>query len=201
MPRPQTISDEEILDTARAVFLELGAQTSTAVVAKRLGISQAVLFQRFGTKEQLLIEALKPREEPAFIGHLRQGPDDRPLPEQLLALAREFSSFLRELTPCVAVMRSAGIDFAQVWKGKPEEAPPLRTQRLMADWLRKSQDAGQLSEEVDPESAATVFLGSLQIRPFIAHVVGSELPVPEHDPYLEQLVSILWQGMSPREEP
>ena len=56
--RPRKISDEDILDVARECLLEQGVNVSTQVIAKRLGVSQATLFKRFGTKVKLLQMAL-----------------------------------------------------------------------------------------------------------------------------------------------
>jgi AcrR family transcriptional regulator len=199
MPRPRNITDEEILETARAVFLEQGARVSTAVVAKRIGISQAVLFQRFGTKENLLIEALKPPKNPKWAELLRRGPDDRLIPEQLLEIAQAISLFLRDAVPCIAVMKSAGVDFDQVWKSELKEAPPFRAQRLIGEWLDRAQQQGKITSRITTVDLATAFAGALQARPFMAHMASIELPPVESDPYLESLVEIIWRGVAPEE--
>jgi len=60
MGRPKTISDEDILTEARAAFLAEGHAVSTRVIAKRVGLSQATLVQRFGTKDALFVAAVQP---------------------------------------------------------------------------------------------------------------------------------------------
>jgi AcrR family transcriptional regulator len=60
MPRTKTITDDEILAVARSLFLKEGAKASTRTLAKRAGISEAVIFQRFGTKEYLFFTAMVP---------------------------------------------------------------------------------------------------------------------------------------------
>jgi AcrR family transcriptional regulator len=50
MPRKKTITDEEILSVARSLFLKEGAKASTRTLAKIVGISESVIFQRFNTK-------------------------------------------------------------------------------------------------------------------------------------------------------
>jgi len=49
MPRPAKIKDEEILAAAREVFLEKGIRATTAEVAKRAGIAEGSIFNRFAT--------------------------------------------------------------------------------------------------------------------------------------------------------
>jgi hypothetical protein len=42
MARPVTISDEQILDAARAVFTEKGPRATTAEIAERAGVSEGI---------------------------------------------------------------------------------------------------------------------------------------------------------------
>src|SRR4051812_27181413 len=51
--RPITLSDEELLDIARDVFLERGLEATTSYIAKRARISESVIFYRYKTKEAL----------------------------------------------------------------------------------------------------------------------------------------------------
>ncbi len=60
MPRTKLISDDDVLSRAREVLLCRGASVSTAEIAKHVGLSQATLFQRFGSKNALLTRALRP---------------------------------------------------------------------------------------------------------------------------------------------
>ncbi|WP_315791222.1 TetR family transcriptional regulator [Fischerella sp. JS2] len=47
---------------ARSLFLKEEAKASTRTLAKTVGISEAVIFQRFGTKEDLFFAAIMPPE-------------------------------------------------------------------------------------------------------------------------------------------
>lgn len=58
MGRPKTIEDRELLEAARAVFRQQGHTATTRDVARAAGISQAVLYQRFKTKDKLFLAAL-----------------------------------------------------------------------------------------------------------------------------------------------
>ena len=63
MPRPRTITDEQIVEAARAAFLEQGFSATTAEIARRAGISEGTLFKRFATKEDLFEEAERKAKE------------------------------------------------------------------------------------------------------------------------------------------
>src|SRR5690348_9276608 len=56
--RPLSISDDAILEAAKAVFAEEGVGATTAKIAERAGISESVLFHRYKTKEALFTAVL-----------------------------------------------------------------------------------------------------------------------------------------------
>jgi AcrR family transcriptional regulator len=60
MGRHQVIKDEDLLKVARRVFQEKGHAATTRDVAEAAGISQAALYQRFRTKDELVLAAMLP---------------------------------------------------------------------------------------------------------------------------------------------
>ncbi len=58
MGRPKTIEDSELLAAARLIFRQHGHTATTRDVAQAAGISQAVLYQRFKSKDALFFAAL-----------------------------------------------------------------------------------------------------------------------------------------------
>ncbi len=101
MPRPQTRSDDDILDATGGTVARLGPERMTlADVGRAVGLSPAALVQRFGSKRRLLLAfaareaaragALRERPLPsgspvaamwAFLAELSEGLDD---PEELV---------------------------------------------------------------------------------------------------------------------
>lgn len=193
MGRPRNVSDERILDEARACFLEQGAGVSTQVIAERLGVSHAVLFQRFGTKEHLMKAALLPRDEPPWIGAARAGPDERPLRDQLVELATAISTFLEAVVPCVAVLRAAGIEPGA---GDPPDAVPgpLRARREVTAWFARAAKK-ELVRDVKPEHAADLFLGALQVRPFFHHVARKPSSRTDAKAYVELVADVVARAL------
>lgn len=76
MGRLRTVDDNRILEVARQAFLARGHLASTREIADGVGISQAVLFQRFGSKEKLFFAAMAP-PSPDVEHILGSTPDDR----------------------------------------------------------------------------------------------------------------------------
>lgn len=57
--RPVKITNEQILEATRGVFLELGPKTTSREIARRACVSEGTIFKRFPTKMQLFREALE----------------------------------------------------------------------------------------------------------------------------------------------
>jgi AcrR family transcriptional regulator len=58
MGRHKTISDDDVLRIARGVFRVHGHTATTRTIAETAGISEAVLYQRFGSKDDLFFAAM-----------------------------------------------------------------------------------------------------------------------------------------------
>src|SRR5262249_56049433 len=61
MGRKKTISDDDVLEIARHIFREHGHTATTRQIAEAAGISEAILYQRFGSKDELFFAAMHPR--------------------------------------------------------------------------------------------------------------------------------------------
>ena len=191
MARPRNVTDTQILYEARACFLEHGAAVSTTVIAERLGISHGVLFQRFGTKDQLLRAALlpPPPEAQPWMVRVQSGPDDRDVRAQLFELAEEISTYLERIVPGLSVLRSAGMHIESMAERR-EDLPPVRAHREMAGWFSRAMARGLL-RPVQPEHAAELFLGSLQFRPFHLHLSNQGSDQTDNRAYREFVVDLV----------
>jgi AcrR family transcriptional regulator len=56
---------------------------SAAEIGRELGVTHTTVFNRFGSKDALMLAALAPAEEAPWVATLEAGPDDRPIREQL----------------------------------------------------------------------------------------------------------------------
>ena len=199
MARPRSVSDEQILAAARGCFLEHGPGVSTTVIAQRLGLSQAALFKRFGTKDELLRAAMTPERDAldGLLARLERGPDERAIPMQLLELGRLLRSCFEQVLPRIAVLKAAGLSPHPPWK--QDDPPPLVVQRAVARWLRRAADAGRLRVD-NPEVAAHALLGALHFQSFLAFTAGGRSLPAGDDPQVCQLVELMWHGLDPGSE-
>src|SRR5712691_4215965 len=61
MGRHKTISDDDVLGIARELFGARGHGATTRQIGEAAGISEGVLYQRFGSKDDLFFAAMHPR--------------------------------------------------------------------------------------------------------------------------------------------
>jgi AcrR family transcriptional regulator len=193
MARPRQISNEQILGATRACVFELGPQVPLDEVAGRLGVTSPALLKRFGNRENLLIEALRPPTTIPFAADLQKGPDpSRPLQGQLETLFTQCHDFLEEVLPGVAVLRESGIAGHKVFKN-PEG--PLNFIRGLSQWVKVAVDAG-LAEAEDPSTVATAILGAIQTRVFTAHVTKHAYSSRSNREYLKDLAQLFTKALS-----
>jgi len=192
--RPRTKSDADLLSAARAAFIERGASASTRDIARRAGVSEAVLFQRFGTKAELLLAAMAPpAHHVATSGATgRAGRDGR---RRLSRLVRELVEYFREATPVlIPLMSQPGFDFEAFARRHPE-ASLSALRRDLVERLAAERAAGRLGP-VAPGAAALLVISLAQTVALFerlgAH--GGRMP----DAIIEAAAGCLWEGFGPR---
>src|SRR5579884_2033469 len=107
MPRPRQVSDDAVLQAVRRAVLELGPQVSLDRVAEQLGVTTPALYRRFGSREKMMVAALRPGDPP-FLRRLMSGPDGRPMFNQLVEIFHEIGRWVATSLPCVSALRESG---------------------------------------------------------------------------------------------
>ena len=193
MARTKTVSDSDVLAEARRCFLAHGPGVSTEVIAEALDISQPAIFKRFGTKKALMLAALLPPAVPAWVSALEDGPDDRPIVEQLREVIRQAAAFFAEAVPAMSVIKSSGISKEELLASF-RVAPPVVAKRTLIGWLLRSEKRG-LIRPVDSEAAATMILGALQFRAFFVEITGHAAGTSDEE-YVDHLADLLTHGLA-----
>ena len=195
MGRRKETTDEQIIIASRRCFLERGIGISVADIAKELGVSHTTLFNRFGSKEDLMIAALGPPPNVEWMTALEQGPDARPIRTQLVEHAQVIAAFFRGLHRGLGLLQAAGIDPARACERPSfEHSTPEQAFRLVVAWVRRAQEAGHLTD-CDLEIVASTVLGSLHGHAFTAQIHGPESAPPASQEYVERFINVLWRGI------
>jgi AcrR family transcriptional regulator len=199
LARPTIISDERILDAARAVFLERGLAATTAEVAKRAGVAEGSIFKRFATKLDLFKAAMQVElDEPEFLRTLISAGDDDDPREVLMRVGLQAVDFFRRLMPLVMMQWSSG----EKHLGIPAQligpsSPPLRFVRRLAAFIERQMRAGRM-RRADHEIVARMLMGSIQSYVFFEILLRAQaqMPLPV-DEYLRGIINVLWTGVGP----
>jgi AcrR family transcriptional regulator len=193
MGRQKTITDEEVLRIARDIFREQGHTATTRGIAAAAGISEAVLYQRFGTKDELFFAAMHPR-----------GPDLEQLlgPEgsaegaltYLHTVVERLGEHFAEVIPlALHVMTHPSFDPANL--ARAHSGGPPAVQEALAVRL----DALARRGELEMRSAAV----TARLLVGLAHDWALGRMLGDHScgvRELDDMVDVVWEGLRPRGE-
>lgn len=184
MGRRRQVSDREISAAAREVFLDRGPKAPVAMVAKKLGVSTATLFQRTGSKQQLMLMALQP--EGTAITELERGVQPGlPIREQLGQVLIELNEYLGTIIGGSVTLRAAGIEV------ELPEPTPQRLRLLLTQWLSQAASAGLLVV-ADARTTADVLIGTLESRHIHAYMQQEQLSSQQHREYIRAMLDVVF---------
>lgn len=196
--RPPKISNEMILDMARQCLAEQGGSVSTQFIADQLGISQATLFKRFGSKVNLLQKAVSlPGKAHSVLKYLKAEPTEAPVREQLEVICLKFLTLFDEALPLWSSLRTAGLC---VPENLPENAPPVLARKYFTTWIKKLQEEGRIRKEVDAEAISIAIIGAVQHRSVRVHIMKDKNLTQTKEEYVASIIDVFWKGLSPEEK-
>jgi AcrR family transcriptional regulator len=190
MARPKQVSDEDLVATARRVFLEKGPQVSVGVIARRLKVSPASIFHRVRTKNKLLVLALWPADPPELL-QFQRGPmpaGDSPK-EQLIALLTGLNAYFATAVPALFLLVSAGVPMRPTKaRGKNKDDPmQIRLRAALAQWLVR----GSAVPSAAALAAADTLLGAIEARYMHVYLGGIKSTPAADRKYVRDLVELV----------
>lgn len=186
MGRRRQVSDREISVAAREVFLDRGPKAPVAMVAKKLGVSTATLFQRTGSKQQLMLMAFTPDGAP--ITELDRGVlPGVPVREQLGHALIEINEYLGAVIAASVTLRAACIE-----ANLPAPTPYQLRDRL-AVWLEQAAAVGLLTV-VDARTTADILIGAIESRHIHSYMQQRHLTSQQHRDYIRAMLDVVFPG-------
>jgi AcrR family transcriptional regulator len=186
MGRRRQVSDREISVAAREVFIDRGPKAPVAMVAKKLGVSTATLFQRTGSKQQLMLMAFQTDGAP--VTELGRGVQPGvPVREQLSQVLLEINEYLGAVIAASVTLRAACID-ATLPAPTPME---LRTQ--LAAWLAQAASSGLLTL-VAAYTTADILIGAIEARHIHSYMQQQHLTSQQHRDYIRAMLDVVFPG-------
>ena len=164
---------ESILDAATEVFAAAGYRAGkVSDVAARIGVSEPVIFQNFGSKEALYAAVLD-RVAYSIRGELEAHAGQDGSGAEVLAHVLSPSRASGQHAPGAHGILFGDAATLLADPGLPE--PARRTARSLAghlvDLVRRGQADGSIRADADPETAAWMLLSVLSARPWRAAVM------------------------------
>ena len=191
MARTKTISDEDLLEIARQTFVEVGLAASSKEIARRAGVSEGVLFQRFSTKEELFFAAMTP--PPADLSEIFEHPQlqGQALIEKItFAMVDYFRTLMPVLIPLMSHPAFRFEDFAR----RQPDSPVVTLRRKLMLFMLEEKHAGRIGP-VDPGAAALVIWSTAHTVAFFERLGAHDGVMPAS--IVRASVQCLWEGMKP----
>ena len=195
MARSTTITDEQILEAARIVFVRDGANATSKEIAREAGVSEGSIFRRFSTKELLFTAAVLSPTVPSWARELSDLVGTGEVRENLEHTIREMILFAQDILPLVLV----------AWGRKPEarisilngsETAEIRDRRLLADYLKREVANGRL-QKCNEEAVARMLFGASVNLVMDRLCLQQPLCTDEIDLFAKNIVDVLWCGIRP----
>ncbi|BAZ27824.1 TetR family transcriptional regulator [Cylindrospermum sp. NIES-4074] len=194
MARTPKITNQQILEAAREVFLQQGFGASTLEIAQRAGISEASIFKRFSTKEELFFVAMGIPEKPLWVQDIESLAGKGDLKQNLIQICLQILEFYREIMPRMMMLRSRGNLPPEL--GSKADSKPMRDVKVLTTFIEQEIAQGRLRPS-DAKTMAQILLGSLMNYVFLEMMNPAGGATTTEPSFVQNLVEILWQGIAP----
>jgi AcrR family transcriptional regulator len=192
MPRNKTITDEEILAAARSLFLKEGAKASTRKLAKTVGISEAVIFQRFNTKEDLFFTAMVPPEA-QLEAIFKIQPGEKQVIANLKSISLQIVFYFREVMPIFLSLVGHPAFDMQTFLQR-HTLPGMLIGDRLTEYLRAEAELGRI-QPVQVSTAAEILLSHLH-NLALSEAIASH-SFTDIEGTISEAIKTLWQGLAP----
>ena len=192
MARTKTVTDEDILATARSLFLEKGIKASTRAIAKQAGISETVIFQRFETKENLFFSAMVlPEAKLEAIFSYRA--DEQTVCENLRLVSLQIVDYFREVMPIfLSLINHPAFDM-QVFLQR-HTLPRMQISAWLVEYLDREAALGRINGDSTLATAALLLSHLHHIA--LSQNIGTHPPT-EVESAVADAIHVLWRGITP----
>lgn len=203
MPTPKSTlrpTRERIIDAADHLLRTAGlARTTTKVIAREAGCSEAALYKHFSGKEEIFVHVLRdrlPRLNP-LLDELSRDAGERGIERNLTDIAEHAALFYEQSVPIAASLYAEPSLKRRHFEGVRElGAGPRAPLAALSAYLRTERERGAIRADADPDAAAALLLGACSQRAFLYDFAEGERPEQPLDEFAAQLVRTLLRGLA-----
>ena len=193
MSRRITITDEQILEAARNVFLAEGFGAQTSKIARLAGISEGTIFKRFPTKEALFRASLDLDMHANWHKLAKELIADWRGPEGMTILFEELLNFFNHLIPrMMTVFGSSMKAGSPAWD--ETTSPRQRDLEMLKALIQAQIDAGRV-RKVDPEDVANLIMGAMIHHVFVSLDLRKPLQPDDVQRIARNTLDLIWSGI------
>jgi len=197
MGRPQRVDDRTLLAAARRVFLERGPAATTRGVARAAGVSQAVIYQRFRSKDELFLAAMLPA--PPELSALLGDEDDATrgdVSEYLVEVALRALVYFAEAAPSFFQVVAHPAFRGEVFARLHEHVPLVVLLDGLVERLHALRRRG-LVGDVDLRAASEGLIGYVHNLAVFGAMAGHVWTADAARNRVAAFVETLWRGLAP----
>lgn len=194
MGRHKQVSDEAVLSAARELFADKGFGVSTREIARRAGVSEAVLYLRHKTKLDLFYAAMIP--PPVHLPGPSDASGQRTLATDLEVLADQILEYFRRAMPVILQLVSTpSFALSDVAQAGPE-MPLHRLGEAIADCLEWHRARGGVVTDPQRINAATLTLLATLHSVALFERMGLHRASRDR-PVVNDIVALIAEGLVP----
>ncbi|MDB9497169.1 TetR/AcrR family transcriptional regulator [Nodularia spumigena CS-336/02] len=191
MARTPSITQSQILEAARVVFLEKGFSATTVDVANRAGISSASIFKHFPTKEALFFAAMSERKgDRVWTAELADEIGHGDPRSDLLKIALRIASYTGDLLPQMMLAWSVR------QPGEIVRPPGIEADfAALTAYLGREMALGRIVRG-DPTIPALTLLHTV-VGFTMSQTLENTAVSLDTSRFLEDFVNLLWRSLDP----
>lgn len=196
---------EHLISAAERVVRRKGfARITVREIAREAGVADGTLYNHFGDKEELLVEAILRRLSVIedMFRELPQQAGAGTVAGNLESLATAVLDYEWEAVPLLGSLHTEPLLFKRLASRFHSENRGLHgARRAVSDYLREEQRLGRVDRHVDPDAAAMLLVGTLHDHLFTRQMFGDHAGGAVDASVVPKLVKTLMRGIDPREKP
>jgi TetR/AcrR family fatty acid metabolism transcriptional regulator len=185
---------DRIIEAALRIFAEKGFQDATiAEISKKAGVSEATVYENFGTKEDLLFSIPEMVTVETIAEFERVLPYIRGTEARIRAVLCSYIRLYRD-NPDYSALVLLQLMPNKRFRQTPAHATIRRSAHIVLDCIRDGIKDGTFKKNVDPYILRAMFLGSIEHMFIQWHLKGLSKKEPIMD-FLDPLMEAILDGI------
>jgi len=197
--RPKTRKDR-IMDAALRIFAEKGFQNTTITeISKEAGVSEATVYEYFGTKEDLLFAIPEKISNDTYEESSKVIPYIKSVDEKIRAILL-FYVQLYQSNPHYSALVLLQLMPNKRFRQTPAHAAIRKSSHSLLDCIREGIADGTFKKDANPYLIRSILMGAVEHMFIHWHMQGMPKRNPSIADMLDSLIEIVFDGIRAKKE-